>query len=135
MVNPILVPFLGCQSGLVGYNAHTTIPCFIVIIVYDTVIFSLTLYRAFRSTQRVRLFYVLVRDGIFYYSVMLGISVSAVAVSSSLPVQRTALTALFLPVVKASFCVVGSRISLNLREAARRTVDAWNGTSIDTDID
>ncbi|EJD04878.1 uncharacterized protein FOMMEDRAFT_154015 [Fomitiporia mediterranea MF3/22] len=100
---------------------------------FDTVIFGLTLYRALQSAHRARLVTVLVRDGFFYYSVMFGISISAVTFGLILPIERSSLTALFQPVVKASFCVVGSRISLNLREAARKTVDAWQNEIFNVD--
>ncbi|EJD05145.1 uncharacterized protein FOMMEDRAFT_166802 [Fomitiporia mediterranea MF3/22] len=121
MVDPLFAPFLGCESGLISFNPKATIPCYIALIAFDTMIFSLTLYRALRTIRRTHLVTILVRDGFFYYSVMLAISVSAVTVSSVLPFERSSLIAMFSPIIKASFCIVGSRISLNLREAMRST--------------
>lgn len=64
------------------------------------------------------------------------IGVSAVTVSSILPYERSSLIAMFAPIIKASFCIVGSRIALNLREAMRLTDErSLNGSSEGCDLD
>lgn len=49
-VDPLFAPFLGCESGLISFNPKATIPCYIAIIAFDTIIFSLTFYRALRTS-------------------------------------------------------------------------------------
>jgi len=59
---------------------------------------------------------VLVRDGFFYYCVMLGTAILNLVVLRSLIASHNILSSGFTVLLRASFSITGSRIMLNMRE-------------------
>ncbi|THH01681.1 hypothetical protein EW145_g6871 [Phellinidium pouzarii] len=118
--NPLLKPVLGCAAGLAKLDTKIMLPCWAAFCAFDTLIFGLTLVRAMKASGDARyrgsVFKVLIVDGFAYYCVMLAISITALVMTSSLSSSRSGLINVVTPVLKASFCIVGSRISLHLRE-------------------
>jgi len=116
---PLITPLLGCNSGLIGLSPTITIPSWVAVIVFDTVIFVLTLISAVHKFKygRTRLLTILVRDGFMYYLVMLSLGVVNLLLLVALPFSRGGLSTMFTPVLRASFSIIGSRIMLNLRGA------------------
>ncbi|OCB90912.1 hypothetical protein A7U60_g1822 [Sanghuangporus baumii] len=75
---PIVKPILGCYGILNEVSTSRTIPSWIALIVFDTVVFVLTLIRVdnIRRAKKDRslLLNILFRDGIIFYVIMLGIN-------------------------------------------------------------
>ncbi|OCB87328.1 hypothetical protein A7U60_g5467 [Sanghuangporus baumii] len=117
---PTARKILGCWVDSIDIDPHAMLPCWAMYCVFNTVIFTLTIVRAVKISKQERpirsLFPVLVIDGFAYYCVMLAISTTALIMNSVLPIQRRVLVFALVPVLKASFCVLGSRISLHLRQ-------------------
>jgi len=129
--DPLVYSVLGCDSFIdVTQSTQTiTIPQWIALIVFDTLIFALTLIRAVRiQSYRTRLLTVLIRDGFLYYAVMLVLAVSNLVLFITLPSSRIALLPILTPVQRASYCIIGSRLMLNMRDVVNHISPAAGNT-------
>ncbi|KAH9953088.1 hypothetical protein BC827DRAFT_194561 [Russula dissimulans] len=118
--NAILV-----SSGLVGCSNFVPLAegrfgaiAWITVSVFDSVIFSLTLYKAFKIGRGVRLLNVIVRDGAMYFLVLLIMNLSNIFTLLYSPVRDAvmycaATTATLTNVFSA---ILASRLVFNLRE-------------------
>ena len=70
--------------------------------------------------------------GINYHIIHTALALSAIIVSLLVPTDRGTLVAMYNPILKASFCIIGSRISINLREAM---VDLIQDDNYEADMD
>lgn len=70
--------------------------------------------------------------GINYHIIHTALALSAIIVSLLVPTDRGTLVAMYNPIPKASFCIIGSRISINLREAM---VDLIQDDNYEADMD
>ncbi|KAH9953072.1 hypothetical protein BC827DRAFT_1387381, partial [Russula dissimulans] len=66
-VIPVISSFVGCSHFLSSEKGRTSAIAWAGLSVFDTVIFSLTLYKAFTIGRGIRLLDVIVRDGTMYF--------------------------------------------------------------------
>ncbi|KAL5520192.1 hypothetical protein ACEPAG_9405 [Sanghuangporus baumii] len=138
---PIIKPILGCYGILNEVSTSHTIPSWIALIVFDTVVFVLTLIRVdnIRRAKKDRslLLNILFRDGIIFYVIMLASSVANLALYASLPLHRRGLIISLIPLLRTVMSVCTARLILNLRSVARhngRPGRHWALGELDDDI-
>ncbi|PAV19203.1 hypothetical protein PNOK_0604700 [Pyrrhoderma noxium] len=93
-------------------------PGFIALMIFDTIIFAMTIYRGFRVVKygNTPILKVLVLDGILYYSTMLAIGVFSVVLSQLADTLTNEILMVILPQInKTCYCIVGTRLALHLR--------------------
>ncbi|OCB90911.1 hypothetical protein A7U60_g1821 [Sanghuangporus baumii] len=138
---PIVKPILGCYGILNEVSTSRTIPSWIALIVFDTVVFVLTLIRVdnIRRAKKDRslLLNILFRDGIIFYVIMLASSVANLALYASLPLRRRGLIISLIPLLRTVMSVCTARLILNLRSVAvnnGRPGRHWALGELDVDI-
>ncbi|KAL5496115.1 hypothetical protein ACEPAH_3032 [Sanghuangporus vaninii] len=138
---PIVKPILGCYGILNEVSTSHTIPSWIALIIFDTVVFVLTLIRVdnIRRAKKDRslLLNILFRDGIIFYVIMLASSVANLALYASLPLRRRGLIISLIPLLRTVMSVCTARLILNLRSVAvnnGRSGRHWALGELDDDI-
>ncbi|KAI0271173.1 hypothetical protein BGY98DRAFT_204646 [Russula aff. rugulosa BPL654] len=112
---PIVSPFGGCAQ----YTPHTWGRCAAVAwagaLAFDSVIFFLTLYRAFKIGRGVKLLHVIVRDGTMYFSALFLMNLGNILILLfAPPLLKTSIT----PYTNVLATILVNRLVLNLRERA-----------------
>ncbi|KAL5476665.1 hypothetical protein ACEPAI_2851 [Sanghuangporus weigelae] len=121
--DPQIQPLFGCFADVTTFSPKSSTAGWSATMVFDFAIFSLTLVRSLRMARRNRtpLLKVLILDGFVYYCVMLTISILALTFSVALDDKRELLFAMVPPIFKTCYCVLGSRITIRLRESYMQT--------------
>lgn len=119
-IDPTIRQLFGCSGAALHVEPSDSIPAWGAVIAFDTTIFILTLTKSLSSykASQGRLLTILIRDGFMYYAVMLGIALINLCLLIGLPTSRIALASALTPFIRASFSIIGSRLTLNLRDAA-----------------
>ncbi|OCB86515.1 hypothetical protein A7U60_g6410 [Sanghuangporus baumii] len=121
--DPQIQPLFGCFADVTTFSPKSSTAGWSATMVFDFAIFSLTLVRSLRMARQNRtpLLKVLILDGFVYYCVMLTISILALTFSVALDDKRELLFAMVPPIFKTCYCVLGSRITIRLRESYMQT--------------
>ncbi|KAL5531109.1 hypothetical protein ACEPAG_3985 [Sanghuangporus baumii] len=126
--NPLIRPVFGCDSGLVSLNTTITTPAWAALMIFDTVIFLLTLTKVVAKSRhgRTPLLTVLFRDGFAYYTFMLATSVGNLIIYTALPATRHGLLNSMLQVLRSTMSITGARILLNVRGVISTAQESWS---------
>jgi len=110
---PVLSSFVGCSQFLPSVKGQSSAIAWAGLSVYDSVIFSLTLYKAFTVGKGTQLLNVIVRDGTIYFLVLFIMNVSNIFnLLFSPPFLRTSTTT----ITNVLSITLVTRLVLNLRE-------------------
>ncbi|KAH9953077.1 hypothetical protein BC827DRAFT_193660 [Russula dissimulans] len=112
-VIPVLSSFVGCSMFMPSPKGRFYDIAWVCVSFFDSVIFSLTLYKAFKEGRGVRLLDVIVRDGAMYFSVLFIINLANMFnLRFSSPFLRPSTST----VTNVLSVTLVSRLVLNLRE-------------------
>jgi len=112
-VTPVLSSFVGCSQFMPSVKGRSSAVAWTVLSVFDSVIFSLTLYKAFVIGRGTRLLNVIVRDGTIYFLVLFIMNVSNIFnLRFSPPFLKTSTTT----ITNVLSTTLITRLVLNLRE-------------------
>ncbi|KAI9436126.1 hypothetical protein F5148DRAFT_1294683 [Russula earlei] len=127
-VIPVLSTFVGCSQYTKPIGGRFAAIAWTGLLVFDSIIFSLTLYRAFKIGRGIRLLDVIVRDGTIYFSALFVMNLANIfSLRFSPPLLKTSTTTL----TNVLSTTLVSRLVLNLREQS--SVLVCLPTSVETE--
>lgn len=118
----------GCNQFTPSKGGRYAALTWLGVLVFDSVIFSLTLYKAFTMGKGIRLLDVIVRDGIMYYSALFIVNLANILILLFAPPLLKNSTTSITNVLSITLV---SRLMLNLR--AQSTAQAGLPTSIESE--
>ncbi|TFK86395.1 hypothetical protein K466DRAFT_600352 [Polyporus arcularius HHB13444] len=114
-----LIAVTGCSIGISDKEGWTL---FVVVVIMETTLIALTILRHLQmragGPKAGPVMTTMYRDGLFFYAIMLGISIGNLVCMIAAPVAVSALVQLPLRVIHSTLC---SRVLFNLRKAALRS--------------
>jgi len=110
---PVLSGFVGCSQYTPPVGGRFGAIAWTGVTVFDSIVFTLTLYKAFKMGRGIRLLDVIVRDGTIYFSVLFIMNLANIlSLRYSPPLLKTATPTL----TNVLSITLISRLVLNLRE-------------------
>ncbi|KAH9955844.1 hypothetical protein BC827DRAFT_826161 [Russula dissimulans] len=121
---PVLSSFVGCSQYTPPVGGRYGAIAWTGVTVFDSIVFTLTLYKAFTIGRGIRLLDVIVRDGTIYFSVLFIMNLANIlSLRYSPPLLKTAtptLTNVFVSIqplmifASVSILIIASRLSITL---------------------
>lgn len=112
---PVISPFVGCAQYTPHIGGRYAAIAWTGVLVFDGMVFFLTLYKAFTIGRGVKLLYVIVRDGTMYFSALSFMNLGNIMTLRFAPPLLKTSTTTFTNVLSTTLV---TRLVLNLRERA-----------------